>query len=44
MRSTARDYYNALLAAGHVRGLSINEAKRDFDKVSVALTPLGFGF
>ncbi len=44
MRSTARNYYNALLAAGRVRGLSIHEAQRDFDSVSVALTPLRFGF
>lgn len=37
MRSTARSYYNALLAAGRTRELSISEAQRDLDSVNVAL-------
>ena len=32
MNSNARSYYNALLAAGRVRQLTLTEAQRDLDR------------
>jgi hypothetical protein len=45
MRSTARSYYNALLASGRVRQLSLTEAQRDLDSVGITLmAPPVFNF
>jgi hypothetical protein len=45
MRSTARSYYNALLASGRVRQLSLTEAQRDLSSVDIPLTvPPVFNF
>jgi hypothetical protein len=34
MRSSARSYYNALLAAGRVHALTLTEAQRDLDRAT----------
>lgn len=42
MKTNARSYYNALLAAGRVRELTLDEAQRDLDQAvrPVAFAPL----
>lgn len=34
VRSNVRSYYNALLAAGRVHELTLNEAQRDLDSIN----------